>query len=109
METWEKAIDLEQYIHDYTPKEYREPIYYFDFVPTITDQNYLDFEAAYQSDKLIDYLTEYLTSYSDFTFKSIPFKRFNKPYIIEAIKDYFDVTTFNAKYEKIENERCNKK
>jgi len=85
MDNWQKAMELEHYIRNYTPKGFREPISKFDYAPYISDDNYTLFETAYKDDTL----SELLTTYSDSHYKGVNIYRFNKPYIIRAIQDYF--------------------
>lgn len=84
MEDWEKAIKLEQFIRKYVPKGYREAIGVFDFVPSITEDNYREFESAYKAGNLTNTLKAHMEIIG-----SVQFQRFNKPYIIEAVSQYF--------------------
>ncbi|MFA5154311.1 MAG: hypothetical protein WC554_17310 [Clostridia bacterium] len=84
MELWEKAIDLEQFIGNFIPKGFREPIKVFDFTPTISEQNYIYFDLCFNKGTL----ENDLKTYSDLQIIH-PICRFNKPYIISAITEYF--------------------
>jgi hypothetical protein len=85
MEIREKAIDLEYFIRNFIPKGFKEPIHFFDYSPSITPENYTYFEQNYNSENF-----EYLMNiYSDCQFRDIKIYRFNKPYVISAITEYF--------------------
>jgi len=85
MEDWEKAIQLQQFIAYHIPKGYREPIHRFDFVPFITEADYITIKQAYGNGILQSFLETYKRQI--FHYEIYPF---NKPYIIDAIKTYFD-------------------
>lgn len=88
MENWEKAIQLESFIKGYVPNGWREPIRVCDFVPSITEENYTDFERMMQSDNN-EWTCYRIKTYSDCSFNNRPIYRFEKPYVIEAIMKYF--------------------
>ena len=85
METWEKAIQLEYFIRDFTPQGYREPIHVFDFVPSVTEVDYIVIYGAWKNGFLESAMGNYCNE-----FARIKSYRFNKPYIISAIKEYFN-------------------
>lgn len=86
--TYEKAIRLSEFIKFYIPKGYREPIHIFDYVPSISESDYVVFESAYNNGTLLNYLKSYTRR-----FASTAILPFNKPYVIEAIEAYFDKET----------------
>jgi hypothetical protein len=85
METWEKAIQLEQFIRDYTPSGYKEPIHVFDFIPSVTEVDYIVIYGAWKNGLLEGAMKNYSNE-----FAGIKSYRFNKPYIISAINAYFN-------------------
>lgn len=86
MEAWEKVMKLEHYIGDFVPKGCKESIKAFDFAPAITYENYTFFEQHYNDENF----TFQLQNYGDVYFRDDKIYRFRKPYIIEAIKEYFN-------------------
>lgn len=85
MEDWQNAIKLEEFIRGYTPKGYKEPIHRFDFIPYVSATEYKALENAYHDGMLLAFLESYKRQI--FNFEIQPF---NKPYIISAIKTFFD-------------------
>jgi hypothetical protein len=92
MQTLEKALQLESFIKDFTPKGYREPIKRFDFAPTITEENYTFIESHFKNGDLETALKTYKENCY-----GLEFYRFDKPYLIVAIKEYFR-TAKNVNY-----------
>jgi hypothetical protein len=86
MELWEKAIRLERFIAEYTPRNYREPIRSFTHIPTVLPENYTYFENSFNQGTIdLDLIT-----YSDVSLGNKPVYRFNVWYLIQAIKEYFE-------------------
>lgn len=85
MEDYERAIKLEEFIRKFVPHGYREAIGVFDFVPSITSENYSDFEKFHHNNTLIESLKKYNEHFIGYDIC-----RFNKPYIILAIKAFFE-------------------
>jgi hypothetical protein len=83
MENWEKAIRLHTFIRYHTPKGYREAIHNFDFVPSVTEDEYTTLEKAYQDGWLLTLLSNHINL------------AFRKPYITSAIQAYFNQTTLH--------------
>ncbi|KKL60723.1 hypothetical protein LCGC14_2202450 [marine sediment metagenome] len=88
MENWEKAIRLEQFIKFYVPKGFREAIHVYSFSPSISEENYIAFEGAYNKNKLSETLKNYRDPFLEkFGYGDI--NRFNRRDVIEAIGEYF--------------------
>lgn len=94
MQLWEKAMSLEQFIHQCQPSGYSEPIRCFTFVPFVTEDDYLIFEKGYKENRLV----EAIKNCSRFMFgeNGKVYFPFNTPYFIEAIKEYFEKELPNA-------------
>jgi len=86
MKDFEKANKLEEFIRKFIPNGFREAIGVFDFVPTITADNYSDFEKFHFNNVLIESLKKY-----EEHFIGYDICRFNKPYIVIAIQRYFEI------------------
>ena len=85
MENWEKAIEIEQFIRNYVPKGWKEAIHVFSFAPYVTEKDYITFEDAYKN----GYLPLTIKQHKEDIFGRI-INRFDKPYIISAIQEYFE-------------------
>ena len=86
MDNWKEAIKLEYFIKNYIPKGFREAIRVFDFVPAVTEADYIVIYGAWKN----GFLDFAMSNYNN-EIVGIKVYRFNKPFIIEAINEYFKI------------------
>jgi len=87
MQLWEKAMHLEEFILHCQPKGYREQIHVFSNVPYVTEDDYLVFEKGYKENRL----EEVIKNHNRLWLGGGVYFPFDKPYFIEAIKEYFEI------------------
>ncbi len=88
MATWERVVKLQEFIKHYIPKGFKEAIHIYSFTPSISEEDYIAFESAYNKAELSETLKNYRDPFLEkFGYGDID--RFNRRDVIEAIGEYF--------------------